>query len=117
VFLVASSWPSPQSSSYVLSYALLSHHHGCPHLLVFLVMFFLAIAMVVVVFLCSWLFLFSHRCGRPFVFFVTFILVIVVVMVVFCVPGCSLLGHRHGRPFEFLVALLLGIIVDVLLCS
>jgi hypothetical protein len=116
-----SSWPSLwlSLSSCVLHFVPLSHcrgcaffvcswlpflNHRCGHPLVFMVVFILAIVMVMVIFLCFWLF---SSWPLPWSWSS------------FCVLGCSPPSHCHGHPFMFLVAFLLAIavVMVILFCS
>jgi hypothetical protein len=65
VILIASSWPPPWSSSCVLRCAPPTHRCGFSHLFMFLVVLLLAIAVAMVVHLCSWRssWLFSYVTG------------------------------------------------------
>jgi hypothetical protein len=70
--------------------------------------------MVMVIFLCSWLFFLAHGCGYPLLFLVALLLAIIMFS---CVSNCIFLGCGYGHPFVFLVVFLLAIIVVVFLCS
>jgi len=95
LFLVSSSWLLLRSwsSSYVPSCILL--------------------AMVMGVFLCSWLPPLAHVHGHPLLFLVAFFVAIVVSS---CVLDCVPPSYGHGHPLVFLVALLVAITMVVLSC-
>jgi hypothetical protein len=93
-FLVAYSWPSPQSSSCVPSCVPLGHHCGPNHHVLFLVVFLLAIIVAMVILLCSWQSSWSSS----------------------HVNGCIPLGHHLslGHPLILLVVTFLNLLSLVL---